>query len=258
MTAPAKKKGSTAKKEASKPSKRENAKIIVAEGAQVIDSQDVPNEALVDKAVQDIGEILSRTVKSAQIEVGEYILKEFFDDDIEKYRSKNPKKEVSLVALLDRCDTFELPVSKTFLQNSISVAYAVKQLGKGNNEFLSLPPSHRVALLPIDDPERIKVLSRRAVDEKMTVRDLREEVKAELLKTKGKSKAGRPPIPKVEKDVNAVLKKISLKSGKIGYKKGDIKGMKPENAVAVKENVRNIIGGMEELLESLEEEYPSE
>jgi hypothetical protein len=249
---------SPAKKSPKKPSSRNDTKIIVAEGAQMADKKDVPNESLITKAVQDISDILGRTVKSAQVEVGEYILREFYEDDIELYRSKNPTKDVSLNALLEKCDTFELPVKKTFLQNSISVACVIKELGKGNNEFLSLPPSHKVALLPVEDQERLKVLSKRAAEEKMTVRQLREEVKAERLRTKGTSRAGRPPTPEVEKAVSVVLKALTRGASKISFKKDDVRAVKPENADAVKENVKNIISGLENLLKSLEEEYPAE
>ncbi len=69
------------------------------------------DKKLVDEAVKWIRDTALEGIKKTLIEVGDYILKRFFNDDIELARSKNPLKNASFRALAERCGTTDFPVS---------------------------------------------------------------------------------------------------------------------------------------------------
>src|SRR5437868_5969033 len=83
---------------------------------------------LVERAVSHIRGELAKTVARGMDEVGRYLLQTFYDDDPELYFSASPNKHASLRLLIERCESMDFPVSRTFLANALRMAAVSKDL----------------------------------------------------------------------------------------------------------------------------------
>src|ERR1700748_3462418 len=83
------------------PTKRSASEIVV--DMALPESAEKVDRALVERSVEDIREIIAKTVSRGQDEVGRYLLKEFFDNDPSIYLASGPAKHASLAKLIDRC-----------------------------------------------------------------------------------------------------------------------------------------------------------
>lgn len=144
-----------------------------------------------DEAARDIREILGRTLAKGMEEVGAYLLRTFYDDDIALYRARSSLKAAPLRALVERCGTMELPVSATFLSTSIRMAAIARQLPPSAS-FRKLPVSHRVELLRLPERE-IEAVAARAIARELPVRELREHVSTILTSTRARQAPPRRP-----------------------------------------------------------------
>jgi hypothetical protein len=183
---------------------------------------------LVDRSVAEIRGIITKTVSRGQDEVGQYLLKAFFDDDPAAYFASGPTKHASLGKLMERCESMELPVSKTFLVNALRLAVAAKALPR-TATFNQLPPSHRVELLRVKTPEKLEKLAARAVAGKFSVQKLRTMVqKAEVRKPDAPG-SGRKPTPAVMKAIDACLRQLrDEETGKLLFRRSDIRALTEE------------------------------
>jgi hypothetical protein len=184
-------------------------------------SAEKADKALVDKAVAHIRDVVGKTVARGLDDVGSYLLREFYDDDPELYRSASPTKHASLSLLIERCESMDLPVSRTFLANALRVAAVQKRLPRGAT-FRQLPPSHRVELVRVGEPEKIEQLASKAVDGKLSVQKLRTLVQKEQEKTKGPER-GRKRSPEVLKAIEACLRLLRDEgTGKLLFHRVDV------------------------------------
>ena len=135
-------------------------------------SAEKADRELVERAALDIRAVLAKTLTRGMDEVGRYLLQAFYDGDPELYFSANPNKHASLRLLLERCESLDFPVSRTFLANALRMAAVTKELPRAAT-FHQLPPSHRVELLRLKAPERVERLASKAVSEKLSVQKLR-------------------------------------------------------------------------------------
>lgn len=106
----------------------------------------------IDEAVNHINELVGNKLYETAIAVGNYVLKTFFNDNINEIRSKNPHKLLSFKTLCDRAD---LKIHPKHLNQMVQVAAQEKILlaGKANELGYSL----KVELLKIhDDKLRIE------------------------------------------------------------------------------------------------------
>jgi hypothetical protein len=190
-------------------------------------SAEKADKALVDRAISHIRDVVAKTVARGLDDVGSYLLREFYNDDPELYRSASPTKHASLSLLIQRCESLELPVSRTFLANALRVAAVQKQLPRGAT-FRRLPPSHRVELVRVGEPERIEQLASKAVDGKLSVQKLRTLVQKE--QDKGKSVArGRKRSPEVLKAIEACLRVLrDEETGKLLFHRSDVSELTDE------------------------------
>lgn len=185
------------------------------------------DEALVDRAVVHIRSVVEKTVARGLDDVGTYLLREFYDDDPELYRSSSPAKHASLALLLDRCESLELPVHRTFLANALRVVSVQRQLPRSAS-FRQLPPSHRVELVRVGEPEKIEQLASQAVEEKLSVQKLRTLVQREQDKAKEPGR-GRKRSPEVLKAIEACLRLLRDEdTGRLLFHKRDISKLTEE------------------------------
>lgn len=186
------------------------------------------DSALVERAAEQIKDIVSKTLARGMDEVGQYLLREFYEDDPTLYHSSSPNKHASLTLLLERCETMDLPVSRTFLSNSLRIAAVTKGLPRAA-AFRQLPPSHRVELVRVRTPEKLERLATKAVEGRFTVQKLRKLVQREQDKDKGASARGRKRSPEILKAVERCLRALrNEETGKLLFSKGDVTSMNEE------------------------------
>lgn len=183
---------------------------------------------LVDRSISRIRTILAETVTRGLDEVGQYLLKAFFNDDPEVYLASSPNAHVSLRKLIDRCESLELPVSKTYLVNALRMAAMTKRLPHAAT-FNQLPPSHRVELLRVKTPEKLERLASRAVEGKLSVVKLRTLVQKAEVREKTAPGRGRTPAPGVLKAIEACLRQLrDEETGKLLFRRSDVGEMSDE------------------------------
>jgi hypothetical protein len=200
----------------------EETRIAVPESADTVDRE------LVDRSVSSIRAIIAKTVSRGQDEVGHYLLKEFFNGDPEVYLAAGPTKHASLGKLMDRCESMELPVSKTFLVNALRLAVAAKELPRSAT-FNQLPPSHRVELLRVKGAEKLEKLAARAVAGKLSVQKLRTLVRKTEIRKPDAPGSGRKPTPGLLKAIEACLRQLrDEETGKLLFRRGDVSELTDE------------------------------
>ncbi|MCL2726687.1 MAG: hypothetical protein FWD69_19885, partial [Polyangiaceae bacterium] len=178
------------------------------------------------RAVAHIRDVVSKTVTRGLDDIGTYLLREFYDNDPALYFSSRSSKHASLRMLIERCESLELPVSRTFLGNALRMAAVTKQLPRAST-FRQLPPSHRVELLRVRAPEKLEQLASKVVEGGLSVQTLRTMVQEE--QNKGASGRGRKRSPVVLKAVEACLRTLrSEETGKLLFRRSDVTEMTDE------------------------------
>lgn len=112
--------------------------------------------------------------------IGDYLLREFFNNDILMVASQNPNKNISFRKL---CQRQGIPFSETSLRRFIQVAINFRLLPE--TQAAKLLPSHHSVLYQVADPEQRRDIGIKAADQGVSVRKLREMVKG-----KGKRRPG--------------------------------------------------------------------
>jgi hypothetical protein len=184
--------------------------------------------ALVDRAVSHIREVLASTVARGMDEIGRFLLHEFYGDDPELYFSANPNKHASLRTLIERCESMELPISRTLLGNALRVAAVTKQLPRSAS-FNRLPPSHRVELVRLRESDQLQRVADKALEGELTVQKLRALIKKEEGRNKSTSKRGRKPVPEVVKAIENCLRAVrDADTGKLLFRRADVAELNEE------------------------------
>jgi len=175
----------------------------------LVDKEAVDHE-LVERAYKDIEKIFSRHVEEATMEVGNYLVENFYGGNIELARDKNKclKKE-SLNRLIKRLNNRSSnSPSRSWIYQAIGLvvqAEDIKNLGEDVFQMYGkLLVSHKACLLSIKkrDIEKKKTLILEAVNKKLTVKEINER-KNELI-SKNNWSSG---ILSLVEDPEIVLKK---------------------------------------------------
>ncbi len=164
--------------------------------------ENTPSPVLLDEAVDHLNRIYVAKGLEAAREIGEYVLRAFFDGDLKAFHAKG-RKQMSFRRLAGRQDL--LP-SYSHIYNCVAVVEQLRQLPKDIGEALSV--SHHKALFTVRNPGDKRALADRAVEQKMTVRALRKAVAESLHESGQRSKAGRPPLPSCVKGFRKVIRAI--------------------------------------------------
>jgi len=183
---------------------------------------------LVEQAVAHIRDALAKTVTRGMDEVGRYLLKTFYDDDPELYFSASPSKHASLRLLIERCESMDFPVSRTFLGNALRMAAVSKDLPQAAT-FRRLPSSHRVELLRLKAPENVERLASKAISQKLSVQKLRALIQKEMERGSAASDRGRKRTPQVLRTIEACLRVLrDEETGKLLVRRSDVDEMTDE------------------------------
>jgi hypothetical protein len=171
--------------------------------------------------------------------IGDYLIREFFDDDIAEVSSQNPTKNVSFKRLCERGD---LPFTESALRRFIHVAINFRVLpGETAKE---LPPSHHTVLYQVADPhERCKIGSV-AVEEGLSVRSLRQMVKGKGRRRPG---GGRKPTSDFYKEWKHLVSALE----RLEEETGDGRFLEPERREEVFQDSRRVRDKINKLMDRL-------
>jgi hypothetical protein len=206
-------------------------------------------DKLVEEAVGRINELVKETLFDGAKKIGAYVFETFYDNDVERVRSHNPKKDASFRKLAERCD-IDLLVSKTFLGNAVGVAVMCKLLPSGEQAYKQLPHSHQAALLPLREPKQVEAMAERAVKQELPVRKLRLLVQQKVEANKDEN-LGRPPTPIILKTLNRTLKLFTPEGGRKSFTKAQVKELSADDAKKAREAAEKLMKSLENLLEEL-------
>jgi hypothetical protein len=186
-----------------------------------LETEDEPDMRLVEEAGMKLTVILSRHYENAMIEAGNYIIKTFFDNDIERARKKQATKEKSLYQLIIYLQNQKNNApSKSWLYNAVNLAVDSSDY-KNYPLYTKLLLSHKIELLPISHQGIKKQLMKEIIEKKLTVSQLKDRIgQVKTLpfdKVFPETKINNKHKP-VKKNVPRLLKK-SEKTGKMQSQK---------------------------------------
>ncbi|MBF0234080.1 MAG: hypothetical protein HQK65_13740 [Desulfamplus sp.] len=148
------------------------------------DSIDPALQQKLDNAIIKIKEIATDHLYKAAIEIGDYLLKEFFKNDFDRATSKNPRKETSYNELCKRPD---LGIPAGTLSKMIRIANQEKLFEKDseiNKNLEKLNYSHRVSLTRVHETTTKLELAKKCIKNNWSCKKLEENIpKEELEKT---------------------------------------------------------------------------
>jgi hypothetical protein len=153
----------------------------------------------IDTAVGFINETANKTIYKGSIEIGEYLLTHFFNDDIKLAASKSPKKPASFKKLCERDD---LTVHPSRLGLMVRVASQERFLLDKKIGADQLSYTHKASLVKMENnPEKINLIQQ-CIDNNWTTRALDEKIK-EAVKLEA-------PAPKISfaRTASKYIKKI--------------------------------------------------
>lgn len=211
----------------------------------------VVDEKLVQKSVEWIRETLAKTLHKGAMDVGGYVFDNFFDGDVERVRSRNPLKNASFRKLAERCGTPDLPISATWLYNSVNIVVMDRLLPKTATAYRQLPPSHQEALVRLRDLGKVERFAERAYKKGLSVRDLKAVVKEELSKEE-KDPRGRKPKPLIIKTLSRSLKLFTLESGRKSFRKTDVEQLSDAEKKLALKTAADLINSLQNLVSKLE------
>ncbi|MGO9021406.1 MAG: hypothetical protein ACLQVJ_23965 [Syntrophobacteraceae bacterium] len=151
----------------------ESKAVQVSTSHTVVDVTTEPvDDKLVEEAVKFINETAKETIYRGYLKIGKYLFEKFYDGDIERVRSRNPKKKGSLRKLMSE----DLPVHISTLHNAIRVTAQEYFFAEHNVDTSQVTYTHLCELVKLpDNDEKIQLLQR-LIGEKMSTRQLATDI----------------------------------------------------------------------------------
>ena len=144
--------------------------LPVASDYSNLDVNDLKRKDNVEAAVQFINEKLNEYVYKGSVEIGDYVLKHFYNDSIELATSRNPNKPESYNKL---CEDGRLAIDAKQLSVMVRVASQEKFFIKEKIDTTELSYTHKAYLLKVFNKEEKKDLIKKCIDKKLTSRELK-------------------------------------------------------------------------------------
>jgi len=155
----------------------------------LVKTETEPDIKLVERAYSTLAQIVSMHYQNAMIEAGQFIIKEFYGNDIERARNKDPICKKSLNQLIQRLHARNNGgPSKSWVYNAVNLVVQENDLA-GFHTYGKLALSHKVLLLPIGSRKQKEDLIEEIAAKNLTVQGLREKIV--VLKEKGTSEPER-------------------------------------------------------------------
>ena len=127
------------------------------------------DEQLVEDSVRFINQKVAEKVFQGSLEIGEYLLVNFFGNDIQLAASPNSAKVASYSALERRSD---LGVSRTTLARMVRIAAQERFFKTRRIKTDGLCYAHRIELIKLPNNERKVELTRQCIKESLSSRQL--------------------------------------------------------------------------------------
>ena len=140
--------------------------------------------ALIDRSVKFINKTIIATSYKGSLEIGEYLLEHFFDNDIEKASSRNPHKPLSFQKLCKRDD---LGVHPSTLSRMVKVASQEKYFVQKQTDTKGLTYSNRLEFTKLPNDQKKLKLVEKCIKEEMSFSTLSARI--------SKKSKGVTPLP---------------------------------------------------------------
>jgi hypothetical protein len=147
--------------------------LTVSENREV----DVVDDSKIMEAVAFINEVANKTIYQGSIEIGDYILKHFFEDDIKFAASKNPKKQASFNKL---CENEDLTIRPNRLAIMVRVASQERFLAEKEVDTSELTYTHKASFVKLDNGQKKINLIKKCVDKEWSTRELDIEINKKI------------------------------------------------------------------------------
>ena len=147
----------------------------------ILPAPDEDDINLVDRAYAKLSDIFYSNIGNAIFKAGKFVVSEFYNDEIELVKSKNPVKKLSLNKLIKKIQggSPKQP-SRSWVFNAVKLYVETKELETTVQTYGQLPISHKILLFPIHDRNTKLQLIHEAVKNKYTVVELKNRI-AELM-----------------------------------------------------------------------------
>ena len=213
---------------------------------------DTLDKQLVEEGVRWIRRKLAETLFKGLSEIGIYVLDKFFGGDAERARSKARTKNASFRSLVKRCESTDLPISRSALQRAVWVAVMLRALPRHATAYPRLPPAHQVALLPLREPVTVERLAERALAKGWSVRALREVVVKEVAGTpRSGRKRGPRPKPFLLKALERSRSFFTLEGSRRSFTRAHLAALNDEQVELALENAHALVDSLRHLIVKL-------
>ena len=199
------------------------------------------DEALIDKSVEFINKTIVKTFFKGSLEIGEYLLEHFFDNDIELASSRNPHKPVSFQALCKRPD---LGIHPSTLSRMVRVASQERYFVMSKAKVDELSYSHKLEFIKLPNDKKKIRLAEKCIREKMSCRKLSETIFETRKKTKGVLELS--PL-KLISNVDKLIEGTQIPT--LLSKPDKLESMRSKTRTEMRERANNLLERMETLTE---------
>lgn len=207
---------------------------------------------LIDEAVKFINEkkealreAIAKPTYQTFIEIGNYILEKFFDNNIEVAVSKDQSKNTTFRALCDHQDIgFHFSTLNKMVHAAVQEKYFITQKEKLSKDTLDkLTYTHRVSLIRLPNEENKIALVNKIVKEGMTTRNLEELVTKERNKLIG---SDRESTPRIFRHITELIEFIDYPDLSEAISESNLKKLKIEKLQQLRQETNILLNRLQE------------
>jgi hypothetical protein len=202
----------------------------------------VDEDTKINAAVKFINEKANKMVYKGSIEIGEYILKHFFDNDMSLASSKSPNKKESYQKL---CQREDLLVSPMWLSTTVRVASQEKFLEAKKIDTSGLTYTHKASLAKLKNDGTKTRLIKNCINNKWSTRQLDNKIDAKLKELAANSKTSL--IRKTSSYLKAIDKFPELEASLSEKGTSMIANLKPKQRESLEKKLNALKAGAEEI-----------
>lgn len=200
------------------------------------------SDPLVREAIVEINRIWGTGLRDTVVRVGQYLIKNFYGS-IENARSLSPDKAASLASLYDRAEELALGVHQ--LRIAVRVAVQVRELPRPVAEALTA--THHEKLLVVRDPKLREQLAGETARRNWTS----ETLEARIRQLQPPRAGGRPPLPPLERGVQAVIRSLTAQEIADGLTATALRALDREQVEALDIKVRRARDLLEQIADGV-------
>lgn len=167
--------------------------LLIQGGSEVVERSDEIDQELIERTVTFIKDKVSTALVTTAIEIGDFLLENFFENNIDLATSKNPKKSMSYRKL---CLHPQLPLQPTTLSEMVRIAAQERFLTQNGVSTDSLLYTHRLYLAKLPNDEDKLQYVNRIIENSMSGRAVKSLVRDRKSSLLGKSFS----VPEIDMD----------------------------------------------------------